>query len=289
MLIITDPHELQRLCLEWEGAGERIALVPTMGYLHNGHLSLIRKGRDLGHKLVVSIFVNPTQFGPGEDLNAYPRDPEGDAAKVRALGTDVLFCPTPESMYPEGHDTGIETPSLSSGLCGVARPTHFRGVCTVVNKLFMLARPRFAVFGEKDRQQLTVIRRMAKDLFIPVEVVGGPTVREADGLAMSSRNAYLTPEERAQAPQLAAGLRKAEAAIQAGERSIAALAGLVRAHWAVHLPAGREGYLAFVHPETLVPLERVNGPVVVAAAVRLGKARLIDNFLITPNLEQERT
>ncbi len=282
MLTITDPHALQRLCRDWEAEGRTIALVPTMGYLHAGHESLIRKGRELADKLVVSVFVNPTQFGPTEDLAAYPRSPEQDAAVIDAQGADVLFMPEPAAMYPAGHATQVETPALAAGLCGVSRPIHFRGVCTVVAKLLLLSRATHAVFGEKDRQQLAIIRRMAKDLFIPVHIVGMPTVREADGLAMSSRNAYLTPEERAQAPNFAAGLRKAAEAAVSGETSPAALAALTRAYWAAHLPAGREDYLEFVHPDSLAPLERIAGPFVVAAAMHMGKARLIDNLLITP-------
>lgn len=282
MLHLTDPLALQRLCREWEAAGETIALVPTMGYLHAGHESLIQKGRETASKLVVTIFVNPTQFAPNEDLDAYPRSPEEDAARILARGADVLFMPEPEAMYPKGHATIVETPALAAGLCGVSRPTHFRGVCTVVAKLLLLSRAHYAIFGEKDRQQLAIIRRMAKDLFIPVEIMGLPTMREADGLAMSSRNAYLTPQERAEAPQFAEGLRQAVAAGLTGETSPTALAALVRAHWAAHLPAGREDYLAFVDPDSLAPLERITGPFVVAAAMRLGKTRLIDNFLITP-------
>ena len=282
MLIVTDPLSLQRQCRDWIMAGETIALVPTMGYLHSGHESLIQKGRESASKLVVSIFVNPTQFGPGEDLAAYPRSPEEDAAKIRARGADVLFLPEPSAMYPEGHATVVETPALAAGLCGVSRPIPLRGVCTVVAKLLLLTGAHVAVFGEKDRQQLTIIRRMAKDLFIPTEIVGMPTVREPDGLALSSRNAYLTPSERAEAPQFAEGLRLAVAAAKAGERSIAVLAGKVRAHWAAHLPAGREDYLEFVHPESLAPLERIDGPFVLAAAVFLGRARLIDNLSTTP-------
>ena len=292
MLTVTDPLALQRLCIQWETEGKNIALVPTMGFLHAGHESLIRKGRELADKLIVSVFVNPTQFGPNEDLEAYPRSPEKDAAIIEAAGADVLFMPEPAAMYPEGHATQVETPSLAAGLCGITRPVHFRGVCTVVAKLLLLSRAHFAVFGEKDRQQLAIIRRMAKDLFIPVEIVGMPTVREADGLAMSSRNAYLTSEERVHAPSFAAGLRKAVAAVRAGETSVPALAEVIRAHWAEYLPAGREDYLAFVHPDTLSPLDRITGPFVVAAAMYLGKARLIDNMLSTPendlNPQQER-
>ena len=292
MLTVTDPLALQRLCIQWETEGKYIALVPTMGFLHAGHESLIRKGRELADKLIVSVFVNPTQFGPNEDLEAYPRSPEKDAAIIEAAGADVLFMPEPAAMYPEGHATQVETPSLAAGLCGITRPVHFRGVCTVVAKLLLLSRAHFAVFGEKDRQQLAIIRRMAKDLFIPVEIVGMPTVREADGLALSSRNAYLTSEERVHAPSFAAGLRKAVAAVRAGETSVPALAEVIRAHWAEYLPAGREDYLAFVHPDTLSPLDRITGPFVVAAAMYLGKARLIDNMLSTPendlNPQQER-
>ncbi len=239
----------------------------------------MRRGRALAGKLVVSLFVNPTQFGPGEDFAAYPRDAARDAAVASRLGADLLFAPTPESMYHPDHSTWVEVPDLAAGLCGLSRPTHFRGVCTVVTKLFMLVQPTVALFGEKDWQQLAIIRRMARDLSIPVDVRGVPVVREADGLALSSRNVYLTPEERAQAPHLQKGLALAAGMAAKGETAPADLARAVRAYWAAHMPLGREDYLSFVHPDSLAPATDAATPTLAAAAVRFSRARLIDNLL----------
>lgn len=280
MQIIHDPSELAALCRGWRFSGQHTVLVPTMGYFHEGHKSLMREGRKIGDKLIVSLFVNPAQFGPGEDLAAYPRDFDRDAAIAREMGADVLFAPAPDAMYLPDHATWVEVPSLAGTLCGRTRPTHFRGVCTVVSKLFMLILPTTAVFGEKDWQQLAILRRMALDLNIPVTVKGMPIVREPDGLAMSSRNAYLTPEERAMAPALQQGLQCAERLLATGVKNTADLAQIVRVYWKNHLPLGQEDYLSFVHPETLVPLDHIETSVLVAAAVRLGKARLIDNLLL---------
>ncbi len=237
---ITSPQELQQRCLAWKRQGRTLALVPTMGYFHAGHEALMRKGRELADILVVSLFVNPTQFGPAEDLDAYPRKPEADEAIARAMGADVLFIPSPKDMYLPDHNAWVEVPDLATVLCGKSRPTHFRGVCTVVTKLFMLVQPDVAVFGEKDWQQLAILRRMARDLFIPVKLVGQPIVRESDGLALSSRNAYLTPQERAEAPHLFKGLALARELAAQGVTDTAELARAVRRYWAEHLPAGRE-------------------------------------------------
>lgn len=209
MQIIHSPEALHSVCTEWRRQGLKTALVPTMGYYHAGHASLISYARSVADKVIVSLFVNPTQFGPNEDLEAYPRDFEKDSALVRELGGDVLYAPEPENMYAPDHATWVEVPALANTLCGLSRPIHFRGVCTVVLKLFMLAQPSLAVFGEKDWQQLAIIKKMVSDLNVPVEVVGRPIVREADGLALSSRNVYLTPEERAQAPQIRKSLEMA--------------------------------------------------------------------------------
>lgn len=280
MQIIKDPNKLAALCRGWRFSGLHTVLVPTMGYFHEGHKSLMRRGREIGDKLIVSLFVNPAQFGPGEDLAAYPRDFESDAAIAAAMGADVLFAPEPDAMYLPGHATWVDVPSLSGTLCGLTRPEHFRGVCTVVAKLFMLTLPATALFGEKDWQQLAILQRMAQDLNMPVAVEGMPIVREPDGLAMSSRNAYLTPEERAEAPALHKGLQEAARLLARGERDAAILSEAVRAYWQRHLPSAKEDYLLFVHPETLAGVTYIEDTVLAAAAVRLGKARLIDNLLL---------
>jgi len=286
MQILDTPSSLAERTAQWRAKGQRIALVPTMGFFHDGHLALMRHARSLADRLVVSRFVNPTQFGPGEDLASYPRDPARDAELAADVGADVLFQPVEAAgetaMYAPDHATWVEVPELSSVLCGQSRPTHFRGVCTVVVKLFMLARPHVAVFGEKDWQQLAIIRRMVRDLNIDVRIEGHPIVREADGLAMSSRNAYLTPEERAQAP----GIRRAMLATaeQAwnGERNAPALRDFLERRLRDEVPLGKPDYLALIHPDSLQNLTVVDGPALLAVAVRLGKARLIDNLSVFP-------
>ena len=280
MRIIHNPQELQDAALPWRFSGLKTALVPTMGYLHAGHESLLRKAREMGDRVIISLFVNPSQFGPNEDLASYPRDFERDSERARALGVDILFAPDASAMYAPDYGTWIDVPEMADTLCGKSRPGHFRGVCTVVNKLFMLTLPTFALFGEKDWQQLAVLRRMTRDLNIPVTILGCPTVREESGLALSSRNAYLTPEEYAMAPQLHAGLRLAKKMADEGEENVARLDTAVREFWKAALPLGGVDYLAFVDPDSLAPLERITGPALVAAAVRLGKARLIDNLLL---------
>lgn len=280
MQIIRNPEELQKICLSWRFADLKTALVPTMGYLHAGHASLIRKAREMGDRVVVSAFVNPSQFGPNEDLASYPRDFERDRAMVESLGADVLFAPEASAMYSPDHRTWVDVPEMANILCGRSRPGHFRGVCTVVNKLFMLSLPTFAMFGQKDWQQLAVLRRMVRDLNIPVTLVGCPIVREENGLALSSRNAYLTPDERSMAHQLQAGLRLAKTMTDNGEKDPATLEGAVRAFWKTNLPLGEVEYLSFVDPDSLATLERITGSALAAAAVRLGKARLIDNLLL---------
>lgn len=280
MQIFTDPQALAAQCRAWHAAGEDIALVPTMGYYHAGHEDLMRHARGLAKRLVVSLFVNPAQFGPNEDLAAYPRDPERDSAIAEAHGADALFMPTPETMYAPDHATWVEVPALAAGLCGKSRPIHFRGVCTVVLKLFLLTGADVAVFGQKDWQQQAIIRRMVRDLNVPVRIEARPTTREADGLAMSSRNVYLTADERRQAPQIRAALLAAQAQARAGETDVQRLRDGVLAHWRERLPLGEPDYLEIVHPESLAPLAAVDGPALMACAVRLGKARLIDNILL---------
>jgi len=278
--IVSDPEILRARCRDWLRRDVATGLVPTMGYLHAGHESLIRLAREKADKIVVSVFVNPTQFGPGEDLDAYPRDLEHDAAVAEAAGADVLFTPRPEAMYAPEAATWVEVPELARHLCGASRPIHFRGVCTVVSKLFLLAFPTFAFFGQKDWQQLAIIRRMTADLGFPVTIVGAPIVREADGLALSSRNVYLTPAERAEAPYINKGLALAADLAAAGERDTTALAGKVREYWASHMPSGTVEYLECVHPDRVSPLARLDGPGLLAAAVRFSRARLIDNRLL---------
>lgn len=280
MQIFTDPQALAAQCRAWHAAGEDIALVPTMGYYHAGHEDLMAHARGLAKRLVVSLFVNPAQFGPNEDLEAYPRDAARDSAIAKARGADALFMPEPGAMYAPDHATWVEVPQLAKGLCGASRPVHFRGVCTVVLKLFLLTGADVAVFGQKDWQQQAIIRRMVRDLNVPTRIVARPTTREADGLAMSSRNVYLTPGERAVAPQIRAALLAARDAAGAGETDAGRLKALVLAHWAERLPGGEPDYLEIVHPESLEPLAAVDGPALMACAVRIGKARLIDNILL---------
>lgn len=279
MLVLRTPAEVSEWSQTARRQGRRVGLVPTMGFLHRGHTSLMEACRDRADLTAVSIFVNPTQFGPNEDLARYPRDLEGDLQKCREMRMDAVFTPEARGMYPSGHRTFVEVTKLQDGLCGARRPGHFRGVATVVTQLFALARPHVAVFGEKDWQQLQIIRRLALDLHLGVEVVGMPIVREADGLAMSSRNAYLSTSERARALALSRGLQAARARWAAGERSVPSLCDAVRAE----LRAGevREDYVELVDPSTLEPLQRADqgdGRLLVAGFV--GKTRLIDNTAI---------
>lgn len=256
--------------------GERIAFVPTMGYLHAGHVALLEEGRRRGDRLVLSIFVNPTQFAPTEDLARYPRDLEGDLARAAGAGTDVAFVPGDGEMYPRGYQTFVQVRELEKGLCGAHRPGHFVGVATVVCKLFNIVRPHVAIFGEKDYQQLAVIRRMVADLDMPIEIVGLPTVREPDGLAMSSRNKYLSPEERQRALALSRGLRAARELFEGGERDPVKLVSVAQAEIAP--AATRVDYVELRDAATLAPIaERVEAPAVMAVAAFVGTTRLIDN------------
>ena len=270
-------------------AGRRLALVPTMGALHEGHLALVRDARRRADHVTVSVFVNPTQFGPGEDFDAYPRGLDADLAALRdAGGVDAVFAPTAEAMYPFGLPpaTTVSVGTLADGLCGPHRPGHFEGVATVVAKLFLACRPHLAVFGEKDAQQLAVVRRMAAELAFGVEVAGHPVVREADGLALSSRNRYLGPEERAQAVVLHRALVAAEAAVERGERSAAALETILRAEIAA-APLARVQYAEVVDADALRPVETLaargpsGGRYLAALAVHFGDTRLIDNTTLT--------
>lgn len=281
MQIIERILEMQRWSETERRQGRRIALVPTMGALHEGHLSLVRDGKTRGDRVVVSLFVNPAQFAPQEDFASYPRDFERDRELLNDTGTDVLFHPAVEEIYPEGFETRIEIRELSKPLCGAVRPGHFSGVATVVAKLFNIVRPHVAIFGCKDYQQLQIIRRLVRDLNFDIEVIGHPTVREGDGLAMSSRNAYLNPEERKAALCLYRSLRHAEEMVRHGERSGAAIVDAVRGEIARE-PAARVEYATLCDPESLREVERVEETALLALAVRIGKARLIDNIILKP-------
>ncbi len=281
MTIIRSAQAMARLAARWPG---KVAFVPTMGALHDGHLSLIRLARRKAGRagtVVVSIFVNPLQFGPEEDFSRYPRPVARDLRLCRERGADVVFLPSVAAMYPPDRSVFVDEEALSLGLCGGARPGHFRGVCTVVAKLFNLVRPHFAIFGQKDAQQLAVIRRMVRDLDFPLTIVPGPTHREPDGLAMSSRNAYLSPEERAQAPALRRALLAGAAAIRRGERDPAAVRATVVSLLATEAPLGRIDYVETVNPITLVPLERIEKSALLLVAVFFGRTRLIDNEEVT--------
>lgn len=280
MQIITDPRAIQDWSAEQRHRGKTLALVPTMGFFHEGHLSLMRWAKSQCDLLVVSLFVNLTQFAPQEDLKSYPRDLERDSRLAGDQGVDVLFAPAADDMFPADHATWVETPALCRGLCAMTRPAHFRGVATVVAKLLLLCNPSLAVFGEKDWQQLTVIRKMARDLNFPVEIAGRPTVREDDGLAMSSRNIYLLPEERFQAPALYKGLLEVDRWVKQGETDAGTLLAGLGELYARTMPLAAVEYLALADPDLLFPLEEVHGPALLAVAVRFGKARLIDNILI---------
>jgi len=258
-----------------------VGFVPTMGYLHEGHLSLVRRARAECDAVVVSIFVNPTQFGPGEDYERYPRDEARDLALLEREAVDVVFIPTVEEMYPPGFSTWVEvTGPLAERLEGASRPGHFRGVATVVLKLFHLVQPHRAYFGEKDAQQLRLIRRMTVDLNVPIEIVPCPTVREPDGLALSSRNVYLSPEEREQALALSRSLELARRLIlEEGLRDAVEVRRRV-CEYLCASPGVTLDYVSIAHPETLEELERIEGPVLVLVAARVGAARLLDNLLI---------
>ncbi|MBN2716576.1 MAG: pantoate--beta-alanine ligase [Deltaproteobacteria bacterium] len=279
MKIIHNINEMQHLCADARMQGQKIGFVPTMGALHEGHLKLVDEARRRSDLVAVSIFVNPTQFGPGEDFEKYPRNLDGDAEKLSARGADVIFNPSAGDMYPQNSLTKIHVDTLTNGLCGAHRPGHFDGVALVVTKLFNIIGPCTAVFGRKDYQQLQVIRQFTKDLNLPVSIVGMPTVREADGLAMSSRNAYLTAEERARALSLSRALTDAHALFANG---VALLT--IEDHIRNNLIASFDSidYVTLASPDTLVPLEEAQRPpkVLIAVAARIGATRLIDNTVL---------
>ena len=278
MEIIASPAEMQQWSELARRRGETIAFVPTMGFLHEGHLTLMREGRKRASMLASSLFVNPTQFGPNEDFARYPRNFEGDCAMMRTVPVDVLFAPEPNAMYPQGSQTFVEATEVTTGLCGDHRPGHFRGVTTVVAKLFNIVKPHIALFGEKDYQQLRAIERMVKDLNFDLEIVPVATVREADGLAMSSRNAYLKPDEREKALSISRALNAAGACFHAGARQPEQLVRAARS--VLDSAAGvRLEYLEAVDAETLKPVATIDRPVVVAIAAYVGVTRLIDNMV----------
>ncbi len=278
MKIITTIAEMQAQARSWQRDGLRIGMVPTMGYLHAGHISLVHVAKQHADHCVVSIFVNPTQFGPSEDLARYPRDFERDCRLCQEAGVAVVFAPPPEKMYAPDYSTWVVEETLSGPLCGEKRPGHFRGVTSVVTKLFNAALPDVAVFGQKDAQQALVLQRMTRDLNFPIEIIVAPIVREPDGLAMSSRNVYLSPDERQRALSISQGLTRAAAAFAAGEHDAAALCGGVRA--GIEAAGGRVDYVEIRSRDTLAPLAKVDAPAVLAVAAFFGKTRLIDNLFL---------
>ena len=264
---------------EWRKEGLTVGLVPTMGYLHEGHKSLIDKAVAQNDKVVVSVFVNPMQFGPTEDLESYPRDMDRDAALCEKAGAALIFHPEPEEMYDDNFSSFVDMNTLTGGLCGKTRPIHFRGVCTVVAKLFNIVTPDRAYFGQKDAQQLAVIRHMVNDLSFGIEIVGCPIIREEDGLAKSSRNTYLSEEERKAALVLSHSLKEGRNLVDAGEKDAAkvkkAITDIIEKE-----PIAKIDYVEVVDWNTLEPVERIDGPILTAIAVYIGKTRLIDNFIV---------
>ena len=262
-------------------SGRRIAFVPTMGFLHEGHCSLLRKGRSCCDELVLSIFVNPTQFGPGEDYDAYPRDAERDLRMAEKEGVDTVFMPSREELYGENFQTHMELKKLPNHLCGLSRPIHFQGVALIVTKLFNIVKPHVAIFGEKDFQQLAIIRQMTKDLNFDIQIKGGAIVREADGLAMSSRNAYLSSEQRKSALCLFQALENARQAVAQGETSAAVITGDATSFIRNHPETGID-YVSICDPDTLESVDTIKAPVLMALAVKVGRTRLIDNMMLSP-------
>lgn len=279
MKIITSLEDMQQTALALRRAGKRIGLVPTMGFLHEGHLALVKLARRQADVVVLSIFVNPTQFGPNEDFSRYPRNFERDRAMCEAAGVDIIFNPAPEAMYPAGYSVFVEEHILSKGLCGASRPGHFRGVLTVVAKLFNLTLPDVAVFGQKDAQQARLIQQMAHDLNFPITIVVAPIIREADGLAKSSRNTYLSPAERREALCLQQALKTARRLYREGERDAGRIIAAMKAH-IEQVPSARVDYIAIVDRATLQPAPRLDIPVLVALAIYIGQTRLIDNLTL---------
>ncbi len=265
-------------------AGQKISFVPTMGYFHEGHLSLMREGRQRGDCLAISIYVNPTQFGPSEDFEKYPRDFERDSSLADGVGVDVIFYPKDKEMYPELYQTYVNVENVTENLCGLSRPGHFRGVTTVCAKLFNIVKPHYAIFGRKDFQQLIAIKRMVLDLNMDLEIIGMPIVREADGLAMSSRNVYLRTEEREAALSLSRSLKMAKEMYDGGEKDVSAILERVRKYIEGH-PYAVIDYAKICDTTTLKDVPRIEGESVLALAVRINKTRLIDNYVFGNQLD----
>jgi pantoate--beta-alanine ligase len=284
MKIIELVKEMQEFSESLRKSGKKIAFVPTMGYFHRGHLSLMKEGRKLGDCLIISIYVNPTQFGPGEDLEKYPRDFERDEKLSEDIGVDVIFYPADSEMYPEQYQTFVDVERVTNNLCGLSRPGHFRGVATICAKLFNIVKPHVAVFGKKDFQQLVTIKRMVTDLNMDLNVVGMPTVREGDGLAMSSRNTYLKEDERASALSLSRSLKLAKELYDNGERNAGKIIDgtkkLIDGH-----PHTKIDYVNICDTTTMNDIEYLESEAVIALAVRVGAARLIDNYVFGEPLE----
>jgi pantoate--beta-alanine ligase len=278
MKVIENIKELRAYIQAWKKEGYDIGLVPTMGYLHEGHKSLIDRASSENNKVVVSIFINPTQFAPNEDLDKYPRDIERDCKICEAAGADLIFNPSPEEMYVENFSTYVNVEGLAEGLCGAKRPGHFRGVCTVVSKLFNIVNPTRAYFGEKDAQQLAVIRRMVLDLNFDIEIVGCPIIREEDGLAKSSRNTYLLEYEKKAALILNRSLVKAKNALKEGIKDAAKLIEIISEELNKE-PLAKIDYIEVVDSSSLKPVKNIDSSILVAIAVYIGKTRLIDNFI----------
>ncbi len=285
MEIVSDLGQMQDICMRARIDNQKIALVPTMGFFHEGHLSLMRWARLNADQVVVSVFVNPAQFGPGEDLDRYPRDLERDSSMARSLSIDFLFVPYAADLYPEGFDTWVETQKLSKFLCGQERPAHFRGVTTIVCKLFNLTMPRMAVFGRKDRQQLLIIKKMVRDLHMPVDIVGLPTIREHDGLAMSSRNAYLSPRQRKEAANVYKGLAMIRQEVLSGRTDRLELESLLGNYYRQNIPGAVIDYIQLVNAETLENASRADNNTFMAVALKLGRTRLIDNIELGQSTE----
>jgi pantoate--beta-alanine ligase len=280
MKIIAAVKDMQKHADQIRNTGKTIAFVPTMGFLHDGHLSLIKDGRKRADTVVVSIFVNPTQFGPGEDFKSYPRDMDRDLALCQTAGADIVFAPDATELYGSNYQTYINLSKLPNHLCGISRPTHFKGVATVVSKLFNIVKPHIAIFGQKDYQQLLVIQQMVCDLNFDIEIIGAPIVREADGLAMSSRNTYLTPEQRKQALCLYNSLNKAQELVKSGVIETAKIIDAAKEIIASQ-PEAMIDYIRICDPDTLEDVQMADKPVRMALAVKIGKTRLIDNMILS--------
>ena len=279
MKVVGTIKEVRELVKEWKKNGETVGFVPTMGYLHEGHGSLITKARENNDKVVVSIFVNPMQFGPTEDLDSYPRDLEKDSKFCESLGADLIFHPEPEEMYHDDFSSYVDMSVLTEELCGLSRPVHFRGVCTVVTKLFNIVQPDNAYFGQKDAQQLAIIKHMVQDLNMDINVVGCPIVREEDGLAKSSRNTYLSPEERKAALILSKTVKLAKELIDAGEKDADVVVAKMKENIETE-PMAKIDYVKAVNGLTMQQQKEIKAPMLIAMAVYIGKTRLIDNFMI---------